>query len=598
MQSSSVITLGDWWCHSIGQLIPSAAAPAAGGGQHMQEEHLLSMQWLQPPSRWPYSNRVLQEHDFQAGSVPNMFAPAASHRRAARSAQLEQAGTNFGAGDLEQDPFHWVQPGTLAFAAVLSSGKAVVGWATWSVQGQLKWQLTPGLPVTSVAPAAAAAAPPPPVPLLAGAAAWSVDGIVVAWATQQAPDQVQVVELRGNPLHHQCLSATLRSQTAALQVVPLTSCTLPAAGASASIRVLAWDPHSNGQRLLAATGSCSANGATVSSSNNQHSSPGHVNLLTLTQQQQQQQQPAAEPYVVAPVGMAQVAFVPTQQQCVWLLEGLLVGQQLHDAQTLAQLPLSFPQPVMTPMFPQQLRSACGRPPASAGMVIQALAASPHKVAVAAVVWDSSSSGVDVRGGKAGSRHNSRLVIYSIPPVSKAAAGGAVAPTLAGRLVWSLLLQPHSWDVVQHVLHAAKPTRQATRPAGAPPSSSGTSSDAPQPSAAERAALQAERVAQVLSLVDRKLAVQPDELYANYALRWDGLKYAVVSRTPGGEARALSIDIRIRQLMPVMEIHLAAAAREVSSSRMARHTHTHTHRKLPGKGSSCACCLLLGCLLTC
>lgn len=251
----------------------------------------------------------------------------------------------------------------------------------------------------------------------------------------------------------------------------------------------------------------------------------------------------------------------------------MVGQQLHDPQTLAQLPLSFPQPAVTPMFPQQLCSACSRPPAPAGMVLQALAASPHKVAVAAVVWDSS-SGVDVSVGKACSRHSSRLVVYSIPPVSKAAAGGAVAPTLAGRLVWSLLLQLHSWDVVQHVLYAAKPTRQAATPAGAPPSSSG---DVPQLTAAGRAALQAERVAQVLSLVDRKLFVQPDELYANYALRWDGLKYAVVFRTPGGEARALSIDIRIRQLMPVMEIHLAAAAREVSSnSSMATHTVLHRY----------------------
>jgi hypothetical protein len=127
-------------------------------------------------------------------------------------------------------------------------------------------------------------------------------------------------------------------------------------------------------------------------------------------------------------------------------------------------------------------------------------------------------------------------------------------------VWSLLLQRHNWDVVQHLLHAVQPQLKAAQPAvGAPSSSTSAQGSA---AAREAAEIQAQRVGQVLALVDNKLCVQADEVYSMYAARWDALKYAVVSHTPGSEARALSIDLRLRLMVALFEQHLAAAMREV------------------------------------
>lgn len=534
MQSGSVFTLGDWWCHSVGQLTTAQPVPTAAGQQQQQQgpqqDYLLSMQWLQPPSCWPYSNRVLQEQDFQAGSVPNMFAPAAPRRRPSSSLSVaEQSGSNF------DDPgadMHWVEPGTLAFAAVLSSGRAFVGWATWSVLGQLGWRLTPSIPLLPPA-----ASPAVQQLVLAAEAAWSPSGVLVAFAAVYQPDVVQVVELQGNPLHHQCLSAALRSQRPVLKGKALAACSIPAAaGAAHSVLSLSWDPHSDGQRLVVTTCSPSAAGSGVAGGSS-GMGPGQITLLSLVEQQQQPGSNAPPTYVLAPINAVSVPQAAGPQQFAWLLDGLLVGQQLLDTQTLAPLPVSFSQPLAGTGLAaqQQPHSSCE---------LQALAASPHRVAVA-MVWSDSNT-----GSSSNSRASSNLLLYSVPPVSKAKAGGAVAPTLAGRLVWSLLLQLHSWDLVSHVLHAAQPYPAAAastlRPA----------------SAAAAAELQARRVAHVLGLVDRKLGVQADEMFSMYATRWDVLKYAVVCRTPGSEARAFSIDLRLRLLGPVLDQHLTAAAREV------------------------------------
>jgi hypothetical protein len=236
----------------------------------------------------------------------------------------------------------------------------------------------------------------------------------------------------------------------------------------------------------------------------------------------------------------QVACAPAPQQYAWLLDGLLVGQQLLDAQTLAPLNVSIPLPAAGQAFAQQQHSMDPQ--------LQAVVPSPHRVA-AATIWCSSSSS----GSGGSSRASSSLLLYSIPPVSKVKAGGAVAPTLAGRLVWSLLLQRHSWDLVQHLQHTAHqhPDTNALGPAAAA-------------AAADIAVgVQAQRVGYVLGLVDRKLGVQPGEVYSMYAMRWDMLKYAAVCRTPGAEARAFSIDLRLRMIVPVLEHYLTAAAREVS-----------------------------------
>lgn len=480
------------------------------------------MQWLQPPSCWPYNNRVLQEHDFHAGSVPNMFAPAAAQSRPApvKPEGGPQAETD---GDI-----HWVQPGTLAFAAVLSSGRAAVGWAAWGLHGQLRWLVTPSLTLLPAAPGVA---------VLAADATWCVGGIAVALATQQQPDKVQVVELQGNPLHHQSLGPGLRNVQPVFQVQPLVAASI-AAGAPCSILSLSWDPHSSGQKLAAATHS--------SPSSSSSSGPGHVTLLSLAVQQGV---PGSPPYSLSAVTAAQVAQAPGPQQYAWLLDGLLVGQQLLDAATLVPLPLKFPQSTSGGVLQQQQQNGeqCALPDA-----LQSVAASPHRVAVAVV--QSASSPEQQQSSSC------RLLLYSIPPVSKAAAGGEVAPTLAGRLVWSLLLQRHNWDVVQHLLHAVQPQLKAAQPAvGAPSSSTSAQGSA---AAREAAEIQAQRVGQVLALVDNKLCVQADEVYSMYAARWDALKYAVVSHTPGSEARALSIDLRLRLMVALFEQHLAAAMREV------------------------------------
>jgi hypothetical protein len=523
MHSSHIFTIRDWWCHSVGQLIPQQHSTPAAAGQQQQpdQEYMLSMQWLQPPSCWPYNNRVLQEHDFHAGSVPNMFAPPAAKSRP--PPVKPEAGPQ---ADADAD-IHWVQPGTLAFAAVLSSGRAAVGWATWGAHGQLRWQVTPSF---TLLPAGTGVA------VLAADATWSVGGIAVALATQQEPDKVQVVELQANPLHHQCLAPGLRGLQPALQVQPLAATSI-AAGAPCSVLSLSWDPHSSGQKLAAATHS--------STSSSSSSGPGHVTLLSLTVQQGV---PGAAPYSLAAVTAAQVAQAPRSQQYAWLLDGLLVGQQLLDAATLVPLPLKVPLATPGGVLQQQQQQhgeQCA-PPA-----LQALAPSPHRVAVAMVQSASSAE----------QQHSSsRLLLYSIPPVSKAAAGGEVAPTLAGRLVWSLLLQRHSWDMVQHLLHVAQPQSKAAPPAAAGARSSASAQDSA--AAGEAAEVQAQRVGQVLALVDNKLCVQADEVYTMYAARWDALKYAVVSHTPGSEARAFSIDLRLRLLVALFEQHISAAMREV------------------------------------
>lgn len=539
MQAASVFTLGDWWCHSVGQLTPTQPAPAAADKprqQQIAQDYLLSIQWLQPPPCWPYNARVLQEQDFQAGSVPNMFAPAAPRRRPSNSLSvLEQSSSK---SDEPAAEMHWVEPGTLAFTAVLASGKAVVGWATWSVLGQLRWQLTPGLPLLPTAAAASADAATGCL-LLAADAAWSPSGVVVALSTQQEPARVQVVELQGNPLHHQCLSTALRSKLPVLQGKALAACSIPGAAAACSVLSMSWDPDSEGQRLVVASSSGSTAGSGAASS---RQGPAHVTLLSLTEQQRQQH-PGGSAVVLhqlAPVNSVQVACVPAPQQYAWLLDGLLVGQQLLDAQTLAPLNVSVLLPAPGPASAQQQQHGTGPQ-------LQAIVPSPHRVALAMVRCSSSS------GSGGSSRASSSLLLYSIPPVSKVKAGGTVAPTLAGRLVWSLLLQRHSWDLVQHLQHAAHqhPATNALGPAAAA-------------AAADIAAgIQSQRVAHVLGLVDRKLGVQPDEVYSMYAMRWDALKYAVVCRTPGAEARAFSMDLRLRLLVPVLEHHLTAAAREVS-----------------------------------
>jgi hypothetical protein len=122
-------------------------------------------------------------------------------------------------------------------------------------------------------------------------------------------------------------------------------------------------------------------------------------------------------------------------------------------------------------------------------------------------------------------------------------------------------QKHTWDVVQHALCAARV-----------PASSSSTTDAngsTTAATATAAVIQPEVVGQVLSLVDSKLAVQQPTLKSTFSARWDVLKLALLSGTPGDVARVVGIDLRLRiishMMKPVFDV-----MREVRANSCVRH----------------------------
>lgn len=153
--------------------------------------------------------------------------------------------------------------------------------------------------------------------------------------------------------------------------------------------------------------------------------------------------------------------------------------------------------------------------------------------------------------------SSRLLLYNVPPArtsssssssSEAAGLGSPKPA-AARLLWALMQQKHTWDVVQHALCAARlpasSTAATTSAANGNPSSTTAT-------AAAAAAIQPEAVGQVLALVDSKLAVQQPTLKSTFSARWDVLKLALLGGTPGDVARVVGVDLRLRIISHMMK----------------------------------------------
>jgi hypothetical protein len=238
---------------------------------------------------------------------------------------------------------------------------------------------------------------------------------------------------------------------------------------------------------------------------------------------------------LTPAGSVSCAAAPQHHQLAWMLDGLLVlicGQHLRlcRLQPLQLLPVMFQRPSL-------LHTASAT---NLSYVLPAVAASPHGVAVAAVV--------QAGPGRPGSSSSSRLLVYNVPQ-HPADSGSSAVEAAAGRLLWVLMQHRHCWDVVQQVLLIRSG-----------PGSSSTSSSSP-PTGSSSVDEQA--ISEVLRLVDAKLAVQQLTLKSSFSVRWDAVKLAVLDLIPSSIARTVSMDLRLRfmshLLRPVFDV-----VREVSS----------------------------------
>lgn len=440
----------------------------------------------------------MQHVDFHKGAIHGLFLQGS---QALGPGEDAAAATD----DLA---FHWVRPGTLALAAVLSNGAAVVCWAHLSAYGQLQWNRTSENPMQ-----------PAGTTVQAADVTVCSEGVAVCYVTQQEPSTVRVVQLQGSPLHAQCCQL----DGAEPIQLPLRQVAVHNQGdAGSSICGLSWDPSSNGTRLMSimqdgppAVGQpAGCVNTTLALCTLQQHQLLQVAQVSITTAQQQQQQ---------------------QQQIAWLLDGMLLcagaqGLQVYQVDPLQQIQATFMQPFS--------RSQTGT--GSSGGWVQSVAASPHGVAVAAVVRPPSAP------NNASSSNKSRLLLYNVPAYAAQTAGPIQAA--AGRLLYALMLQQHTWDVVQHTLCAAcQPLTDAR----------GTT--------VTDGLIQPSAVAEVLALVDSKVTSQQPTLKSPYSALWDLLKLAILVATPGGEARAVGIDLRLRvvgtTLKPVFEV-----LREVRGSR--------------------------------
>ncbi|KAF6265598.1 hypothetical protein COO60DRAFT_863753 [Scenedesmus sp. NREL 46B-D3] len=584
--SQTRITVEDWWCHDVADLAaataavsadPAAAATAAAGQADSSStddfnsscSQLVAVRWLQPVSSWAWNSSAVQQADYQAGSMHDMFAqpslaestgktgsckpdPAGTDAAAAGTA-AGTLGPPAAAGDAGDQPgegncsssgtegFHWVRTGALAFTAVMSCGAAVLAWAQWSAYGQLSWVCTSGMALP--APAAHAGK----LQVIAADAMVCAEGVAVAYALQQQPNTVAIAQLQGNPLHAQF--ALLEPSSQLLPVVQAGSHSL--AQPECCVTALSWDQCSNSGRLACVSVQHCGTAEDAAAADG---SGGAILTLLNAQQGQVEQQ-----------AQAQCAAAVSQQQLVWLLDGVLLwsggdNMQLFTLDPLQEAAVSFAAPA------GRFRAAAAAPTAGAGRssggrVLCALAASPHGVGVAAVMqWS---------GAARGSSSN-RLLLYNAPPAGAAADSSSSSSSshawltspkpVAARLLWALMQQKHTWDVVQHTLCASRVPADSS---GADVHGASTSSS----TTAAAAAVQPDMVGQVLSLVDAKLAVQQPTLKSTFSARWDVLKLAVLSGTPGDVARVVGIDLRLRiishMMKPVFDV-----MREVRAAGMA------------------------------
>jgi hypothetical protein len=577
-------TIEDWWPHDVADLGASTAAAAAAAAQleeaaaeqssvayrqNSSPDNLLAVQWLQPASPWVWNSSAVQQADYQSGSMHDMFAhpslagaagtavsckpdpagdgeAAAGTPGAADGAAAAAGGDQLSSSGSSTEEFHWVRPGTLAVAAVMSSGAVVVAWAQWSAYGQLSWVCTSGMSLPTPAGLAGK------MQVAIADAAVCAEGVAFAYTLQQQSNTVFVAQLHGNPLHVQCALLEPGSQPLQLPVVQAGAFAI--AQPECCITALSWDQSNSNSNRLACVAANRSNGASAAADAAAAGSSSGATVVLLSVQQGQLQQQA----------QVQCAAAVSQQQVVWLPDGLLLwsggdSMQLFTVDPLQEAPVTFASPAA------RLRAAAAANEGGRGSrVLRALAASPHGVAVAAVMTSSSSAASGIS--------NSRLLLFNVPPAAQAVnnsssssgeVGFSVHKAAAARLLWALMQQKHTWDVVQHTLCAAR------LPASNTPADASST-------AAAAGAIQPEVVGQVLSLVDSKLGVQQATLKSTFSARWDVLKLAVLTGTPGDVARVVGIDLRLRiishMMKPVWDVmREVCAVRVIATAQLTKNS---------------------------
>jgi hypothetical protein len=240
--------------------------------------------------------------------------------------------------------------------------------------------------------------------------------------------------------------------------------------------------------------------------------------------------------------LVQLAAAPCEglQLCdkpAWLLDGVVlweVAPGARDGHRQHQLLLYDSE-----LHPR-LISLPGAGPAGECRV-HAIAASPHGVAVAAVV--SAQSAPPPSGS---SSSTTRLVVVDVPlapppvPATSSPSAAAAADVagagqlLAGRVLWALVQHRHAWDVVQHVLRGVQ---QRMQQRGARPSTAGGGRGSSSAVAG---------LSEVAARVDSQVSCQA-VLRGALRARWDALKLALLEGTPAPEARVMAVDLRLRKL---------------------------------------------------
>ncbi|KAF8063799.1 VPS2.1 [Scenedesmus sp. PABB004] len=393
------ITLEDWWPHDVADLGAPAAAAAGGGGNDSGGDggavpRLVCVRWLAPPPAWPWNAGAASVADLAGASIQELFLPGAADA-AQQQQQPEPA-----------NPFHWVRPGTLALAAVLSDGSAVLAWAQWAAYGQLAWSTT--APVQLAPPAAR---------VVAADAAACADGVAVCFALADEPGTLRLATVLGSPPVAAAASPEAPPALALAQRAP------HALHGGGNVTGVSWDPASNGTRLAVATSSGDG---------------GSLRVCRVAGEELSEEGPAP---CAAGVQQAQLA---------WLLDGLAAWSGGPGLALLTLGPLA-PAPGGTATPPVRRRCAAG-----GARALVALAASPHGLGVAAVLAGGGSGG----GGGAPWAASSRLLLFNAPAAAaRPGDGGDGSPSpaarpAAARLLWALLQQRHSWDAVQHVVCGA------------------------------------------------------------------------------------------------------------------------------------------------
>lgn len=502
------VALQDWHASPLAELVGERTSQGSP-----PPATLVHAGWLEPPPAWPWRPGSAAHVAAGAAAVYNLFVKGA----AAYSGVSDT-------GDL-----HWVQPGTPALAAVLSDGTVTLIRGAWGAYGVLEWGVLP----------CSSRLAPPAESVVAAAAAACAGGVSVAWVLASQPGALCVACVEGDPHHSQCASLPGSAPVDGLRLRRLGGATvLPTPPLAGTTAALCWDSASYGTRLAVAL-TPAARGAPCLA---------YVFAVVdgvlvcqgshLACQGQQGQEPSPPTH--------QSAQQPCDNPCrhplvAWLLDGKLAVGSSQQALTLLHVP-STQEQQQQQQQPDGLQlcdtpvELC-QPAGSRGStgVLAAMIASPHGVALAALLRT-----------PAGSGHCAyTLLLANVPATTTAAAAAAAempgaAP--AALLLWSLLQQRHPWDIAQHVICWAGD--------GAPL--------APGVSSMSESCAMATRMGDALACVDRALAVQAPVPAAALCARWDVLKLLLLEGTPGRIARAVGMDLRMRLLSNALKPTVEAA----------------------------------------